>query len=140
MCSLDHTLIHLLSLWDPVVCYAAYWGIAVSKTNKISHIAASISYFCWMRMWNLNLYMKTKMLALTKWRMQLNDMHFKRLNLKVLIFLEFTKNDFFFSPNSSKVFGTGENDCLIFRGKGWYGSKKFGKRKERERVLSDTRT
>jgi len=35
-------------------------------------------------------------LALTKWRMQLNDMHFKRLNLKVLIFLEFTKNDFFF--------------------------------------------
>lgn len=54
--------------------------------------------------------MKIKMLALTEWGMQLNDMHFKRLNLKVLIFLEFTKNDFLFLPNIPKIFGTGEID------------------------------
>lgn len=89
-------LIHLLSLWDPLVCYAAYWGIEVSKINKISHIAESISYFCWMRMWNLNLYMKIMMLVLTKWRVQIKGMHFQRLSLNVLIFLAFTKNDFFF--------------------------------------------
>lgn len=42
------------------------------------------------------------MLALTKWRVQIKDIHFQRLSLKVLIFLAFTKNDFFFLPNFQK--------------------------------------
>lgn len=55
--------------------------------------------------------MNIKMLALTKWRVELYDMYFKRLNLKVLTFLEFTEDDFFSLPNCLEIFGTGENDC-----------------------------
>lgn len=40
--------------------------------------------------------MNIKMLALTKWRVELYDMYFKRRNLKVLTFLEFTEDVFFF--------------------------------------------
>lgn len=36
--------------------------------------------------------------------------HFKRWSLKVLIFLELTKNDYFSHQISKKLFGTGEND------------------------------
>lgn len=39
--------------------------------------------------------------------------HFKRWSLKVLIFLELTKNDYFSHQISKKLFGIGENDCQI---------------------------
>lgn len=42
------------------------------------------------------------MLALTKWRVELYDMYFKRLNLKVLTFLEFTEDGFFFLSKFSR--------------------------------------